>query len=55
MRPTDCELSLNQGTALSSNTQSDLIIAVEKKTTKTQRIYFWFRPVVQEFAMVFVF
>ena len=54
MRPTDCELSLNQGTALSSNTQSDLIIAVEKKT-KTQRIYFWFRPVVQEFAMVFVF
>lgn len=39
-RPTDCELSLNQGTAFSSNTVSDLILAVEKKTTKTQRIYF---------------
>ncbi len=54
MRPTDCELSLNQGTAFSSNTESDLIIAVEKKTTKTQRIYFWFRPAMQEFALVFL-
>lgn len=50
MRPTDCELSLNQGTAFSSNTESDLIIAIEKKTTKTQRIYFWFRPAMQECA-----
>jgi len=50
----DCELSLNQRTAFSSNTQSDLIIAVEKKTTKTQRIYFWFRPALQDFALVFV-
>lgn len=54
-RPTDCELSLHQGSAFSSNTQSDLIIAVEKKTAKTQRIYFWFRPAMQEFALVFVF
>lgn len=54
MRPMDCELSLNQRTAFSSNTQSDLIIAVEKKTTKTQRIYFWFRPALQDSALVFV-